>query len=101
MLDWNVATFLFWCLAVYGMTFGLKDSKLLRAPRASIKRFEFFKTLLGCSFCVGFWSGLAVTAALVPLSVGVMPLVLLGGFAGATCSYVVDLLIIKLEDSGE
>lgn len=101
MLNWTLATFLFWALAVYGLTFGIKDSKLLRAPRALIKRWAFFDTLLGCSFCVGFWTGLAVTAAMFPLSVGVIPLIILGGFAGASCSYVADLLVLKLEGSGD
>lgn len=101
MLNWTLAGFLFWVLSVYGLTFGVKDSKLLKTPRAFVKRWAFFDTLLGCSFCVGFWSGLAVTAAMFPLSVGVIPLVILGGFAGASCSYVVDLLVIKLENPGD
>lgn len=86
---------------MYGLTFGIKDSKLLKAPRALLKRWKFFDTLLGCSFCVGFWSGLAVTATLLPLSVESIALVVLGGFAGAACSYAADLVVLKLEGPGD
>lgn len=96
---WSTATFLFWCFSVYGVTFAVKDSKLLQKPRVFLKRWEFLAALLGCPFCVGFWAGLLVTSTMLPPCVESIPTAILGGFAGASWSYVADLLALKLEGS--
>jgi len=89
---------------MYGITFGIKDSKLLRKPRQWLAdRSSFFADLLSCPYCVGFHSGwltfLLLRQDLSLLSgVGWVYLVAYS-FAGVTVSGLLDALLLRLESS--
>jgi len=88
-----------WALTTYGIMFGIKYSLLAKPVREVLRKSAFFSEMLDCSFCTGFWSGIASGLLLLPLPCSV-PSVLLcvaTGFAGATVSYALDNLLLKLE----
>lgn len=97
-------------LAMYGLTFTLKDSTIAMRPREwVIKRSTFMAGLLGCSFCTGWHSGWIVYVAwrLVQYSandVGFgwynIPSAALYAFAGAAISYAADQIMLRIEMTG-
>lgn len=93
---------LVWLLACYGITFVLCSAKLTAAPRRWLCRWGFFRELLGCYFCSGFWVGFATAIWLMEEPVSALSHglgALLHGFAGATFSYALDALLRRLERS--
>lgn len=85
---------------MYGLTFALKDVKLLNRPREWLARLEFFRELLSCAYCTGFHTGWM--SFLLLRSAGVSSLPWLQGlviyaFVGAAVSYVFDAVLLHLE----
>lgn len=86
---------------MYGITFSLKDAKLLNRPREFVMKVKFFEDLLTCPFCTGFHSGwisflLLYTGGAARALTFWMGL-LVYGFVGAAVSYVVDVAAAYLE----
>lgn len=92
----NFALFL---LSSYGITFTLCSSKVLEKPRALLQRFVFFRELLSCSFCTGFWSGCLSLLLLEP--VNSVALYVCYGLAAAAFCYSLDTLIAWFESKTE
>ena len=83
-------------LAIYGVCFTMKDTKGLSIPRNWIRqRSVLIDSLLGCSFCSGFWSGIIVY--FVTVSSFSIKECFLFSFGGAALCYIVDTIMIKLE----
>ena len=89
---------------MYGITFGIKDAKLLHAPRAWLtQKSNFFAELLSCAYCTGFHGGwisflilhMGGLARILPFwwSLSVYAL------AGAAVSYVIDTAMVRLESN--
>ena len=88
--------------AMYGITFGLQH----KAPTWWSKE-KFFqqgvvKSLLKCTYCVGFHSGyivylLLASAQKVPFFLGEL---VVYAFAGAAFSYSIDAYVEYLEEAG-
>ncbi len=55
-----VADLIFYTLASYGLCYILMEAKILNFVRDKITRIKFFKELLNCSLCTGFWTGLLI-----------------------------------------
>jgi hypothetical protein len=93
----SLADFLFWILATYGATFGVKDAKLSKWPRDKLRKLKFFDELLSCTFCTGFWAAIVVSIlqqlSLGGITVADIPGLLVKGLAGAASVYVLDLLV--------
>jgi len=87
---------------MYGITFGIKDAKLIHAPRLWVARkSRFLSALLGCAYCTGFHSGwisflvlhTGGLAKALPFWWG-LPIYAL---VGAAVSYVLDTAMVYLE----
>lgn len=87
---------------MYGLTFGMKDAKLLRVPRAWVtQKSHFLAELLSCAYCTGFHSGwisflilhTGGLAEVLPFWWGLSVYAL----AGAAVSYVIDTVMVYLE----
>ena len=78
-------------LASIGLCLILKYGSILNSIRDFVSRIELFKSLLSCSLCLGFWTGLGV---------GVFsnynPLLM--GFASAFVSWLSDHIILLLKE---
>ena len=52
-------------LACVGLTIILVDSKIMEKFRNFVSRVKFFKDLISCSMCTGFWVGLYFAIVLI------------------------------------
>lgn len=50
-------------LATIGLVFVLKYAYIFNKPRCLLMKVQFFKELLTCSQCLGFWCGLLAGAS--------------------------------------
>ena len=86
---------------MYGLTFALKDAKLLNRPRGwLVGRSDFFGELLSCAYCTGFHSGWVSFLLLRSSDITSLPWIqglVIYAFAGAAVSYVVDVVLLHLE----
>jgi len=88
-------------LAVYGVTFLLKDATIFSGVRTYLtERSSFIRRLLSCPYCVGFYSGSFVylvsyeaTGSLVSFCKGL----LLYALSGITVSGFLDYTLLCLE----
>ena len=73
--------------ASYGLCFILMHGEILNSLRDRITKFKFFRELLSCALCTGFWTGLI-------LSVGSPTLTL---YSSATCYllYLITEILIN------
>ena len=55
-----VADLIFYTLASYGLCYILMEAKIFNFVRDIITKLNFFKELLNCSLCTGFWTGLLI-----------------------------------------
>jgi|7_EtaG_2_1085326.scaffolds.fasta_scaffold08430_6 hypothetical protein len=55
-----VADLTFYTLASYGLCYVLMEAKVFNFIRDKVTKIKFFKELLSCSFCTGFWTGLLI-----------------------------------------
>ena len=55
-----MADLLFYTFASYGLCYILMEAKILNFARDKITKIKFFKDLLNCSLCTGFWTGLII-----------------------------------------
>jgi len=62
---------------------------IFNIPRAKLTKIKFFKELLSCSLCVGFWVGLFLSAFTE------YNFILFALYSAATC-YIIDRLTDKL-----
>ena len=49
-----------YAIACIGLTFIIKYGSILSWIRTPLTSISFFKELLSCSLCIGFWSGIVV-----------------------------------------
>lgn len=90
-------------LATYGLTFFIVDSYIMKIPRDYLCRVIFFRELLTCYFCQGFWVALFLSVIsqgprlLQINSVYSIQTHLINGFAGATFAYITNAVIEALE----
>ena len=76
-------------LAAYGLCHILMYGTIFNIPRAKLTKIKFFKELLSCSLCVGFWVGLALST-LIEFNT-----IVFAFYSAATC-YIIDRLTDKL-----
>jgi len=76
-------------LAAYGLCHILMYGTIFNIPRAKLTKIKFFKELLSCSLCIGFWVGLALST-FTEYNTFVFAL-----YSAATC-YIIDRLTDKL-----
>jgi len=50
----------FYTFASYGLCYILMEGKILNYFREQLFKIKFFKNLLNCSLCTGFWTGLFI-----------------------------------------
>jgi len=55
-----MADLLFYTFASYGLCYILMEAKILNFARDKITKIKFFRDLLNCSLCTGFWTGLII-----------------------------------------
>ena len=55
-----MADLLFYTFASYGLCYILMEAKILNFARGKITKVKFFRDLLNCSLCTGFWTGLII-----------------------------------------
>lgn len=85
-------------LAIYGVVFTICDAKILERPRLYMMRWSFVRDLFSCYFCVGFWVSLSVFVLTKQgLHVSNIATTILLSFAGASVSYLLDLVASVLE----
>lgn len=91
---------LFHITVIYGLTFILKDSSILSAPRFWLAaRHTLFMKLFSCAYCVGFYSG-GLSYFLLGLDSQFDFRVFLSYcLAGVSISGIVDSLLIRIEAS--
>jgi hypothetical protein len=58
--SYSVADLIFYTLTSYGLCYILMEAKVLNFVRDKITKIKFFKNLLNCSLCTGFWTGLLI-----------------------------------------
>jgi len=92
-------------LAMYGLTFLIKESYLLSAPRNFLsERTRFFRKLFSCPYCIGFHSGWMVyflANGFVEFSSDTVCSLLIYSLAGITISGFLDNLLIWIEKLAE
>ena len=90
-------------LSAIGLTLILKWGYIFNIPRKWLKsKSEFFRELLSCSQCLGFWSGFLISLVTCLLqfnfdSLAIFSCFLLG-FASSFLSQVADLLIGLMDE---
>jgi len=108
-----------YCITSFGLTFLIKDSKILSGTRRWLTTSykcekceeesergviaSFFYKLFQCSFCVGTWVGLLLGTVIIinkwPLNwLDVCSYLVIYSMLSATASYIIDLFTQKLED---
>jgi len=55
-----MADLLFYTFASYGLCYILMEGKILNFARDKVTKVKFFRDLLNCSLCTGFWTGLLI-----------------------------------------
>jgi len=60
MKNYSVVDLFFYTLASYGLCYILMEGKILNFLRDHLCKITFFKNLLNCSLCTGFWTGLGI-----------------------------------------
>ena len=67
------------------------EAKILNFVRDKITKFKFFKELLNCSLCTGFWTGLLI-GAFIPYNS-----ILFALYSSATCYliYLVNYILLN------
>lgn len=75
--------------AAYGLCHILMHGTIFNIHRAKLTQIKFFKELLSCSLCTGFWVGLAISP-LVEYNT-----IVFAFYSAATC-YIIDRLTDKL-----
>lgn len=80
-------------LACFGATFALCDSSFFSWFRTLVGRLHFFKEMLACYFCTGFWVSLGLACLLFPLDAWVVARAL----AGAAVAYVLNTAQMAVE----
>ena len=95
-------------LACYGLTFAVCDAKLFFRPRNWVRSWGgFFRDLLACYFCVGFWTSmlLFVLTSYGTLVDGTTWMkvvwIVAHGFAGAAFSYALNAAVVFMETAVE
>ena len=89
--------------SMYGITFAIKDASLLTPFREWVtSRSSFMEKMLSCSFCTGFHSGwisffLLYFSGLTPPVERLLPALLVYSFCGASFSYLMDILLLRIE----
>jgi len=76
-------------LASYGLCHILMYGEIVFYLRERLKEYNFFKKLLSCALCTGFWTGLVISTA---TDYNTMLFAL---YSAATC-YIIDKLTDKL-----
>jgi hypothetical protein len=86
-----VADLIFYTLASYGLCYILMEAKILNFVRDKITKLKFFKELLNCSLCTGFWTGLLI-GTFIPYNN-----ILFGLYSSATCYliYLVNYILLN------
>lgn len=85
-------------LVMYGITFGIKDSKLFLPIRQRLSnRFLFFYRLFTCPYCVGFHSGWLTYLLFTSLGVFDLRYFLAYAFAGVTVSGTFEVVLVRIE----
>ena len=90
-------------LACYGTTFFIADSALTVGLRYHLSKVSFFRKLLSCYFCLGFWNSLIISllfieAPLEPTNwVSFVGTHIMHGFAGAAFTYGLNVVLESLE----
>lgn len=88
---------------MYGLTFVLKDSKILARPRNWItSRSTFALELFSCSYCVGLHTGWITFLLFRYESISLdsfswVPEVLYYSFSGVTVSGLTEAILLRLE----
>jgi len=76
-------------LSAYGLCHMLMYGTIFNIPRAKLTKIKFFKELLSCSLCVGFWVGLSLSTFLEYNTI------VFALYSAATC-YIIDRLTDKI-----
>ena len=89
--------------AMYGVTFGLQHKASSWWSKEKVFQKDVVKSLLKCTYCVGFHSGWLVYLSLAsaqkfPFFIGDL---FVYAFAGAAFSYSMDAYVEYLEEGGE
>ena len=56
----SVADLIFYTFASYGLCYILMEAKIFNFVRDIVTKVKFFRELLNCSLCTGFWTGLLI-----------------------------------------
>ena len=82
-------------LAAFGCTLILMYGEILSllGIRQFIEKYNFFKKLLKCSMCTGWWVGLVIAVIYIPL-VSILPF----AFASAGICFVLERVVILIDD---
>jgi hypothetical protein len=91
MKSCSVADLIFYTLASYGLCYILMEAKILNFVRDKITKLKFFKELLNCSLCTGFWTGLLI-GTFIPYNN-----ILFALYSSATCYliYLVNYILLN------
>lgn len=82
-------------LACFGLTYLVRSSSIARLPRLwLVGHSRFFRAMLACAFCTGFWCSLTVGAAMPEVP---WRLLLPYALAGAGFAYGFDALVLLIE----
>jgi len=93
-------------LAMYGITFFVRESHIFTPIRARLTSFKFFSDMLSCVYCTGFHAGWVVFLLLEPFpspesfSFSFVGDLLVYAFAGMAFSGVMDAFAVRLEGNG-
>ena len=90
--------FLAFLLCAYGICFGFMN----KVPWLYDKK-EYLDSLLTCSYCTGFWSGIFAWILMNlkhDVTWEILPLMVVHGFIGSIFCYIVDTLLQTLEKIG-
>jgi hypothetical protein len=84
--------------AFYGATFLIKEADITAwLRRWLIHRGPFFHNMLECWFCTGFWMGMLVYLLDAKVAEFSLCTMLLWGLAGASVSYIGNVVVDRLE----
>ena len=83
-----MANLLLATLAAYGLCHILMYGEIFNNSRAKLIRIKFFKELLACALCTGFWVGLALSPFVE------YNIILFALYSSASC-YIIDSLTDK------
>jgi len=83
-------------LAAFGCTLILMYGEILSllGIRQFIEKYNFFKKLLKCSMCTGWWVGLVIAVIYLPLG-SILPF----AFASAGICFTLERAVILIDDN--